>query len=48
MATVALAAFSVSNLNLIFISAQAKESKIDNNLGMEKSSDDGKHYLDYL
>ncbi len=48
MATAALAAFSVSILNLISISAQAKGSKIDNNLGMKKSIIDGKQYLDYL
>jgi hypothetical protein len=45
---VALAAFSVSNSNLISISAQAKGSKIDNNPGMMKSSNDGKQHLDYL
>jgi hypothetical protein len=48
MATVALAAFFVSNLNLISISMQAKGSDIDNNLGIKKSSIDGKQYLDYL
>ncbi len=48
MTTVTLAAFSVSNLNLISISAQAKGSEIDNNLGMKKSSIDGKQYLDYF
>ncbi len=48
MATVALAAFSMSNLNLISISVQAKGSEIDNNLGMKKSSIDGKQYLHYL
>ncbi len=48
MATVALAAFSVSKLNLIFISAQVKGLIINNNLGMKKSSIDGKQYLDYL
>jgi hypothetical protein len=44
MATLALATFSVSNLNLISISGQAKGSEIDNNLGMMKSSIDGKQY----
>ncbi len=34
--------------NLISISAQAKGSEIDNNLGMKKSSIDGKQYLYYL
>jgi hypothetical protein len=48
MATVALSAFSVSNSNLISISAQAEGSEIDNNLSMKKSSIDGKPYLDYL
>jgi hypothetical protein len=48
MATVALATFSVSNSNLISISTQAKGLEIDNNLGMNKSSIDGKQYLDYL
>ncbi len=48
MATVALVAFSVSNLKLISISTQAKGLEIDNNLGMKKSSIDGKQYLDYL
>ena len=48
MATVALAAFSVSNLNLISISVKAKGSEINNNLGMKKSSIDGKQDLDYL
>ncbi len=47
MAAVALAAFSVSNLNLISISVQAKVSEINNNLCMKKSSIDGKQYLDY-
>ncbi len=37
---------SVSNSNLISISAQAKIVKIDNNLGMKKSSIDDKQYLD--
>ncbi len=48
MAMVALATFSVSNSNLISISAQAKGLKIDNNLGMKKSSIDGKQYVNYL
>ncbi len=48
MATGALATFSVSNLNLISISTQAKGSEINNNLGMKRSSIDGKQYLDYL
>jgi hypothetical protein len=48
MATVALVAFSVSYSNLISISVQAKGSEINNNLGMKKSSIDGKQYLDYL
>ncbi len=48
MATVALATFFVSNLNLISISTRAKGLEIDNNLGMKKSSIDGKQYLDYL
>jgi hypothetical protein len=48
MATVALAAYSVSNSNLISVSAQAKGSEINNNLGMKKSSIDDKQYLDYL
>ena len=48
MAMVTLAAFPVSNSNLISISAQAKGLEIDNNLGMKKSSIDGKQYLDYL
>jgi hypothetical protein len=48
MAMMALAAFSVSNSNLISISVQAKGSEIVNNLGMKKSSIDGKQYLDYL
>jgi hypothetical protein len=48
MATAALAAFFMSNSNLISISAQAEGSKIDDNLGMKKSSIDGKQYLDYL
>jgi hypothetical protein len=48
MATLALVAFFVSNLNLISISLQAKGLEIDNNLGMKKSSIDGKQYLDYL
>jgi hypothetical protein len=48
MAIVALAAFSEFNLNLISISAQAKGSEIDNNLGMKKSSIAGKQYLDCL
>jgi hypothetical protein len=45
---VALAAFSMSNSNLISISALANGSKIDIYLGMKKSSIDGKQYLDYL
>jgi hypothetical protein len=48
MAMVALADFSVSNLNLISISAQAKGLEVNNNLGMKKSSIDGKQYLDDL
>jgi hypothetical protein len=48
MATVALDAFSMSNSNLISISMQVEGSKIDDNLGMKKSSIDGKQYLDYL
>jgi hypothetical protein len=48
IATVALAAFSVSDLNLIPISVQAKGLEIDNNLGMKKSTIDGKQYIDYL
>ena len=44
MAAVALAAFSVSKLKLISISVQVKGSEIDNNLGMMKSSIDGKQY----
>jgi hypothetical protein len=48
MATMALATFSVSNLNSISISAQAKGSKIDNSLCIKKSSIDEKQYLDYL
>ncbi len=48
MATVSLAAFSVSKSNLMSISALAKWSEINNNLGMKKSSIDGKQYLDYL
>jgi hypothetical protein len=47
MAMVALTAFSVSNLNLISISTQAKGSENDNNLVMKKSSIDGKQILDY-
>jgi hypothetical protein len=47
MATVALAAFSMSDSNFIFPREQ-KGSDIDNNLGMKKSSIDGKQYLDYL
>jgi hypothetical protein len=46
MAMVAVATFSVSNSNLISISAQAKRVKSDNNLGMKKSSIDDKQYLD--
>jgi hypothetical protein len=48
MATVALAGFSVSNSNLISISTQTKGAEINDNLGMKKSSIDGKQYLDYL
>ncbi len=48
MAMVALAAFSVSNSNLISIFVQAEGLEIDNNLGMKKSSIDGIQYLDYL
>jgi hypothetical protein len=48
MAMVALAVISVSNSNLISISAQAKGLEIDDNLGIKKSSIDGKQYLDYL
>ena len=48
MATVALAAFSMSNLYLVSISAQPKGSEINGNLGMKKSSIDGKQYLDCL
>ncbi len=48
IATVALAAFSASNSNLTSISPQAKGLEIDDNLGMKKSSIDGKQYLDYL
>jgi hypothetical protein len=48
MATVALDAFFMSDSNLISISAQAKGSEVNNNLGMKKSSIDGKQYLDYL
>ncbi len=47
-ATEAFATFSVSNLNLISISAQAEGLEIDKNLGMKKSSIDGKQYLDCL
>ncbi len=47
MAMVALVAFSVSNLNLISISAQAKASEIDNNLGMKKNSIDGNTQIIY-
>jgi hypothetical protein len=50
MAMVALAALSVSSLNLISIAARSKEGpkwqRI--NLGMKKSSIGGKQYLDYL
>ncbi len=48
MAMVGLATFFVSNSNLISISAQAKGSEINDNLGMKKSSIDGKQYLAYL
>ena len=48
MAMVALTAFSVSNSNLISISALAEGLEIDNILCMKKSSIDGKQYLDYL
>jgi hypothetical protein len=48
MSRVALAAFSVSNSNLISIFAQVKGLEIGNNLSMKKSSIDGKQYLDYL
>ncbi len=48
MATVALAAFFVSNSNLISISTGAEGSEIDNNLSVKKNSIDGKQYLDYL
>jgi hypothetical protein len=48
MAMVALAAFSMSNSNLISVSTQEKGSEIDNNLGMKKSRIDDKQYLDYL
>jgi hypothetical protein len=48
MAMVALAALSMSNSNLISISAQTKGLEIDNNLGMKKSSIDVEQYLDYL
>ncbi len=48
MATVALAAFSMSILNLIFISVWAKGLEIEYNQGMKKSSIYGKQYLDYL
>ncbi len=43
---VALVAFSMSNSNLISVSAQVNGSEIDNNLGMKKSSVDGKQYRD--
>ncbi len=45
---VALTTFSVSNKNLISISIRAKRVKIDDNLGMKKSSIDDKQYLDDL
>jgi hypothetical protein len=48
MAMVALAAFSVSNLNLTSFPDKQKGSEFDYNLGMKKSSIDGKRYLDYL
>ncbi len=48
MAMVDLATFFVSNLNLISISVSAKGLENNNNLGMKKSSIDGKQYLDYL
>jgi hypothetical protein len=35
-------------LNLLSISVQAKGSEMDNNLGMKKTSIDGKQYLDYF
>jgi hypothetical protein len=47
MAAVALAAFSVSNLNLISIPVQVKGLEINNNLGMKKSIIDGKQYLNF-
>jgi hypothetical protein len=48
MATVALTAFSMSNLNLISVSMQAKGLEIDIYLSMKKSSMYGKQYLDFL
>jgi hypothetical protein len=49
-ATVALAALSVSSLNLISIAMRSKEGPNCRqiSLGMKKSSIGGKQYLDYL
>ncbi len=48
LATEALAPFSMSNSNLISISVQVEGLEIGDNLGMKKSSIDGKQCLDYL
>jgi hypothetical protein len=49
IATVALAALSVSSSNLISIAESGTQGRDrPNNLGMKKSSIDGKQYLDYL
>ncbi len=48
MVAMAVATFSVSNLNLISISARANRVKNNKNLGMKKSSIDDKQYLDDL
>jgi hypothetical protein len=49
MATVALAAMSVSTLNLIYIAeGSRKDQKRQNNLGMKKCSIGGKQYQDFL
>ncbi len=47
-ATEALAACSMSDSKLIFISAQAEGLEIDKKLGVKKSSVYGKQYLDCL
>ena len=50
MATVALAALSVSSLNLISIAVSSKmgQNWCRISLGMKKSNFGGKQYLDYL